>query len=111
MKDSAKPPETLSPAAAGWWERLRKEYALDDEAALLLLETALVAFDRMTAARELIEAEGLTFRDRWGQVKGHPATTIERDSRAGMLAALKALNLDIEPLRDAPGRPGGGKGV
>jgi hypothetical protein len=32
---------------------------------------------------------------------------VERDSRAQWLAALKALNLDLEPLHDKPGRPGG----
>ena len=38
----------------------------------LLLETALIAFDRMESARKLIEGEGMTFRDRWGQAKAHP---------------------------------------
>ena len=46
-------------------------------------------------------------RDRYGQLKAHPAVNIERDARAAMLAALKAMNLDVEPLRDRPGRPGG----
>ena len=48
--------------------------------------------------------------DRFGQVKSHPLLSVERDSRAQYLAALKALNLDLEPLRDKPGRPGGSWG-
>jgi glutathione S-transferase len=45
--------------------------------------------------------------DRFGQPKPHPLLATERDARAQFLAALKALNLDLEPLRDRVGRPGG----
>ena len=44
-------------------------------------------------------------RMRFEQVKAHPMTTVERDSRAAFMAGLKALNLDLEPLHDGPGRP------
>jgi hypothetical protein len=38
--------------------------------------------------------------------KVNPAVNAERDARSGMLHAFKALNLDVEPLRDGAGRPG-----
>ncbi len=44
--------------------------------------------------------------DRFVQRKPHPLLAAERDARAQMLAALKALNLDLEPLKDR-GRPPG----
>ena len=44
-------PTHLSPEAKAWWKRLRDEYALDDEAARLLLLVALEAFDRIGNAR------------------------------------------------------------
>jgi hypothetical protein len=47
------------------------------------------------------------FNDRFGAPKPHPLLPIERDSRAAFLAGMKALQLDLEPLRDHPGRPGG----
>lgn len=65
------------------------------------------AFDRMRGCQKIIEKDGAKLVDRFDQVKSHPLLAIERDSRAAMLAALKALNLDLEPLRDKPGRPGG----
>jgi len=83
------------------------EYQLDDQAGLLLLQTALEAFDRMREAQKIITEEGAGIKDRFDQVKAHPQLTIERDCRSQMIQALKALNLDVEPLRDAPGRPGG----
>jgi hypothetical protein len=77
-----------------------------DPPALLVLESALQAFDRMTEARKLIDQDGAVTPDRFGQLKAHPALVVERDSRYAMLAALKQLNLDLEPL-GKPGRPGG----
>ena len=64
---------------------------------MLILATALESFDRMRAAQAVIAELGVTVVDRWQQVKPNPATTIERDSRAAMLSALRQLNLDIEP--------------
>ncbi len=108
-KSTTKTPPGLSPAAGAWWKKLTADYSLDDPAGQLLLETALQAFDRMHQARALIEKHGAVTVDRFGQLRPNPATTIERDSRAAMLAALKSLNLDLEPLRDAAGRPPGSR--
>ena len=98
-------PKDLSRAAKEWFSRLTTEFEIEDQAGLLLLETAMRAYDRAETARALLERDGVTIADRWGQVKPHPAAAIERDARSGLLAALKALNLDVEPLRDRPGRP------
>ncbi|MFC1481832.1 phage terminase small subunit P27 family [Candidatus Neomarinimicrobiota bacterium] len=105
MKNSA--PDYLSKEARQWWDRIALEYDISDEAGLLLLQTALEAFDRMRAAQKAINEDGEVIKDRFEQIKAHPMLTVERDSRAQMLAALKALNLDLEPLRPGPGRPGG----
>lgn len=101
------PPKGLSTEAKRWWKRLRTEYEIEDDAGLLLLQTGLEAFDRMRHAQEAIRAEGMTVLDRFGQRKAHPLLPAERDARAQMLAALRALNLDVEPLQDRPGRPAG----
>lgn len=106
-KSTPKTPPSLSDAAKAWWVKLTTEYELEDAAGLLLLETALQAFDRMHQARDLITKHGAVTLDRFEQLRPNPATTIERDSRAAMLGALKALNLDLEPLRDGAGRPSG----
>jgi P27 family predicted phage terminase small subunit len=108
LKNSTrKAPPGLSANARAWWRRLTDEYAINDSGGLLLLQSALESFDRMNQAKELIAKHGAVTVDRFQQLRPNPATTIERDSRAAMLSALKALNLDLEPLRDAAGRPPG----
>jgi len=97
----------LSAGARKLWRDLVGEYQLEDSAGTSILRAGLEAFDRMRGAQRAIAKDGLTVRDRWGQVKVHPCTTVERDSRAQFLAALRQLNLDLEPLRDRIGRPGG----
>lgn len=100
-------PKHLSTEAAGWWSKLSQEYDISDDGGRLLLQTALEAFDRMRRCQAAVAKDGELVMDRFEQPKPHPLLPTERDCRAQMLAALKQLNLDIEPLRDRPGRPGG----
>jgi hypothetical protein len=97
-----KPPAGLSKPAVAWWVEINSAWVLDGPA-LLTLEVALQAFDRMGEARTLIAKDGPVIQDRFNRPKVHPATFLERDSRNAMLAALKQLNLGIEPLGDRPG--------
>lgn len=107
MKNSKKAPKHLSGEAKKIWKDLLDEYGIEDIAGLKILHVALEAFDRAQAARAAIDKEGMTVTDKFKQVKPHPLLPIERDSRAAFLAGLKALQLDLEPLRDKPGRPEG----
>lgn len=100
-------PVGLSSAAKRLWRGLVQEYGLDDTAGLVILTAGLEAYDRAAAAKVLLDRDGPTITDRWDQQKVHPAASVERDSRAAWMSALKQLNLDIEPLRDSVGRPGG----
>lgn len=105
MKKTA-PPKHLSAPAAAWWTELRDEYGIVDLAGVSLLTAAAEAWERCASAREAIAADGgPVIRDRFDQPKPHPAAAIERDARAQFIQALKALNLDLEPLHDGPGRP------
>jgi len=104
-------PTKLSPIAQGWFDKVASEYNITDSAGLVYLNTAARAMDRADQAAAIIARDGLVAYDRWGTPKPHPACGIERAARAAIMAALKGLNLDIEPLRDGPGRPGHGYGV
>ena len=107
MKTDRKPPKHLSSEAKREYSKIVQEYSLDDDAGLLILQTAMEALDRLRDAQAQIKRDGSSVRDRWGQLKPHPLLPTERDARSQLLAGLKALNLDLEPLHDRPGRPSG----
>lgn len=96
-------PDHLSEPAAAWWVRIVKGWDLDD-AALLILQTSLEAFDRMVEAQQVIQESGLLVD---GKVS--PAARVERDSRAALLAGIKQLHLDLEPVGPVGRPPGGGR--
>lgn len=100
-------PKHLGTAGRALFARLAEEYAISDAAGATLLVVAAECLDRMREAQAEIDLHGLQTPDRYGSLKANPAVGIEKDSRNGLLAALKALNLDLEPLRDGPGRPPG----
>lgn len=107
MKKAIRCPKHLSPEARIIWKEILSEYDIQDSAGLRILRISLESFDRSQECRKKIDEDGLIFYDKFNQKKSHPLLAIERDSRAAFLAGLKALNLDLEPLRDVPGRPRG----
>ena len=100
-------PENLSQAAKKLWQKIQGEYQITDSGGLSILTTALEAWDRMKQCEQTLKNDGLTVSDRFGQQKISPLCAVERDARSQFLAAIKMLNLDLEPLRDGPGRPEG----
>lgn len=108
LKRNPATPDHLGPAGAKLWRDLTSEYSIADAAGLTLVTTAAECLDRLRAAQAAVRAHGEVVADRYGAVKLNPALALEKDARNGLLAALKHLNLDIEPLRDGPGRPAGG---
>jgi hypothetical protein len=54
----------------------------------------------MVEAREAIKKDGPYFRDRYGQLRPHPAITVERDCRIGFARLVRELGFDRE---EAPG--------
>jgi hypothetical protein len=98
-------PDHLGEAGREFFSSVATEYGIVDCAGLTLLTTAAECLDRMRAAQSAIAEHGELVIDRYGAPKLNPACGLEKDARAGLLAALRALNLDLEPLRDGPGRP------
>lgn len=99
MKNFGKPPKSLSPEAKAWWNKLVTEFEFVTVDQYLKLAAAMHAYDRWIHASTQIAADGLVLSDRFEQKKLHPLVLVERDSRAAMLAALRDLNLDVDPTR------------
>ena len=96
----------LSAEAVKWRDKLRGAYELEDAAGQLYLQLAAESFDLMRSAEKILDREGLTVKDRFGQPKANPAVLVQRDARAALLRALRALNLDVEPPGDIGRTPG-----
>ena len=102
-----KPPSHLATDGRTLWRSIVSDYAVSDAAGLTLVTTVCECLDRMRQAQALIEQHGACIISDSGTLRSNPAAKVELDSRNGMLAALRQLNLDLEPLRDRPGRPVG----
>jgi phage terminase small subunit len=53
------------------------------------LRSACDAYDTGQQAREALPAEGLTFHDRHGQLKPHPAAVMQREAAASFMRAVR----------------------
>jgi P27 family predicted phage terminase small subunit len=106
--EAPRPPKHLGKPGRALWTAIQGDFAVADSAGLALLAAACEARDRADAAREAIAKAGMTFTDSKGNPRPHPLLAVERDSRAAVVSALRALNLDVEPALAGPGRPPGG---
>jgi phage terminase small subunit len=104
--DKPKPMKGYTAEARRLWDQVLDGWDLDAPA-LALLDSACQALMRIRQAQATIAKQGPFFTDRFGQPKQHPAVLTERDAKQTLLRNLRALNLDLEPLHDRPGRPGG----
>jgi P27 family predicted phage terminase small subunit len=103
----AKPPKApraplhLSKKTREWWQRIVESYEFQDFE-LRLLTAAGEAWDRKESARQVIEKEGLTYLDRFGQPATRPEVAVERDSRLAFFRCMRQLALSEEPPDDRP---------
>ena len=101
------PPKGLKKAGRNQWISIQEQYGIDDPGGLAHLVSACRTEDDIARMRATLERDGDTITDRFGQKREHPLLAAIRGLEAVKRQALKSLNLDIEPLRDKPGRPGG----
>lgn len=102
-----RPPAHLGKHGKQLWSQLVDEYEIGDSAGLAYVTTACECLDRMREAQKLIKEHGVSIKTGGDSLKTNPACKVELDSRNGFLAAMKALNIDIELSRDKAGRPVG----
>jgi phage terminase small subunit len=106
-RSSVSAPAHLGDPGRELWTSIQTSYEISDPGGLCLLRTAAEAADRVASCREMLDEQGEVIMVK-GVPRAHPAAAIERDARAALIRALKELHLDLEPLRDRPGRPPGG---
>lgn len=105
-KTAQKPPKQLSKPGRAYWHTVTTTFVLDDDGLALLLQ-ACTMLDRAEAAAATIAVEGLTQRDRFGQLKPHPCVEVERQSRLAFARLRRELNLSDPPSNTKPPLPPG----
>jgi len=85
------------------------DYDIADCGGRELLYQAAAACDRLADLTRGIDADGVTVRIRGGVIRAHPALRDELACRAFIVKTLRALGLDVEPIK-GEGRRGGGIG-
>jgi len=89
------PPKHLSATMRNWWVEVTNTYdmtTLD----LRRLQACCEAWDRMTAAREVLAKDGMFYTDANGSPRKHPACNVEAEARIAFLRAAREIGLDTE---------------
>lgn len=86
-------PRHLGKVGRELWKAVQDEFEVGDAAGLALLQSACEARDRVEAARKSIDEHGVVVKDRFGELRPNPATSVEHQARGAMVRALSALRL------------------
>ena len=98
-------PKHLSKQARAFYKYVAENFCLEQHHHKLLL-LASETWDLCQQSRAIIEKEGLTFYDRFDQLRPRPETKILNDSKITFARLLRELRLDIEPEDSRPPRFG-----
>ena len=99
----AKIPEELGTHGRRLFKAIQDEYEIYDSGGLAHLTAAARAEDDIQRMRETIKNEGdVAPTDR---SRAHPLHAAIRAAEAVRRQSLRALNLDVGPLKTKPGRP------
>ena len=84
-------------------KRILDEFQFDaEDGSLEKLVAAGEALDRTRQAREIVDQNGCTVTNKYGEVKTHPAVNIQRDFSALFVKIMRELNLSEEAPDSRP---------
>jgi P27 family predicted phage terminase small subunit len=101
-RTTIKAPAWLRPETKKWFSSVLADFELE-ESDIKLLTLAAEAFDRATQARETIAESGITYTDRLGNIRKHPAVSVEESARIAFARLVRELSIsDSEPVESRP---------
>ena len=89
------PPIQLTGSRLRLWQQLQNGYQLEP-ASLELLRNGAEALERAAQLAAQVQAEGATFRDRFGGIRPNPAAQLEQQYRALATRTLAQLAARME---------------
>jgi hypothetical protein len=100
------PPAKLGAPGMKLWRSILEVYEFADAASYQVLYQSCACVDRAESCREIIDRDGeLIYVGK--NCRSHPLLRDEMQNRALACRLLARLGLDLEPVRDGPGRPPG----
>jgi len=100
------PPRPLGTPGRALWDRVQREYRIEDVGGLEILAQICAAQDRLEALGEQINTDGALLRTRSG-FKANPLLRDETALRAFIVRTIERLGLNVEAVKP-PGRPPSG---
>jgi P27 family predicted phage terminase small subunit len=94
-------PKHLQAPGRNLWQKVLAEFDISDGHDLTRLEQACGALDRVEQARRRIRKDGAYLKDRFGQLREHPAHRVEQCNRSLLARLLRELRLDIPQPEDS----------
>ncbi|MCK4487445.1 MAG: P27 family phage terminase small subunit [Desulfobacterales bacterium] len=93
-------PKDLSKESAKFWNDTLKIYELQPHHEKIL-EAACGEWDIVIESEAAIRREGVYLKDRFGQVKPHPAIQVKQKSKNLFRLLLRELGLDLQSPEDS----------
>jgi P27 family predicted phage terminase small subunit len=102
VKAKAKPPRHLKTAGKNLWQHIAETFELEEHD-FLLLQSLCETLDRKNIAEKDLRKYGsLTFQNRHGELKPHPAVQIIRDCNVLLARLRRELSLAELPDESRP---------
>ena len=89
------------------WFGILDNWALRDQAGLIILENLCRTQDRIDKAQRILDREGMVVTNRFGKLEQHPASMILRAEVSSFAKFHKQLNLAVPDDESRPGRKDG----
>lgn len=86
-------PKHLQLQTRQWWMKVVREQELK-ESQRRILTLAGEAWDRSAQARRVLEQDGLTYKDRFGQPRPRPEVAIEKDAKLLFARLLREIGVE-----------------
>src|SRR5262245_46284559 len=99
-------PRPLGSHGQRLWDRIQREYRIDDCGGTELLYQACAATDRVEALAEAIARDGEVVHSRSGVPRSHPSIRDELQLRAFIVKTIEKLGINFEAIKPL-GRPSG----
>jgi len=99
-------PQGLRKPGQKLWREIQRQYLIEDSGGVEFLMTACRSQDELATMRALVEKDGCTLLDRFGQIVPHPLLAAIARTETVKRLALHELGLDLEPIK-SEGRPRG----